>query len=275
MSLAASLEEGTPGSEARSPEGIRALDPPGRLTGRCALVTGGSGEIGVAIARAMAVEGAAVAVLWRTRRNEAERAVEAVVHHGGKGIAVHGRLEDHESVRGLREEVHRRIGPIDTLVNCAGINRDCLFSRMTDEQWNEVIQVNLSGVFRCCKAFADEIVASGHGRIINISSVVGLMGNVGQVNYAASKSGMHGFSKALARELARHGTTVNVVAPGFIDTAMVRGIPEKVRVRILSQIPLGRFGTTEEVAAAVVYLASDEAAYITGSILSVNGGMYL
>ena len=275
MNIEAPLEERFTESEFRSLEDARASNHSKSLIGRRALITGGSGDIGAAIARAMAVEGAAVAVLWRTRRIEAERVVEAVVNQGGEGVAVHGKLEDHTSARCLREDLLERFGTIDTLVNCAGINRDCLFSRMTDEQWDEVIQVNLSGVFRCCRTFVGDIAGSGHGRIINISSVVGLMGNIGQVNYAASKSGLLGFSKALARELASHGVTVNVVAPGFIDTAMVRGVPEKVRQRILSQIPLGRFGTIEEVAAAVVYLASEEAAYITGAVLSINGGMYL
>jgi 3-oxoacyl-[acyl-carrier protein] reductase len=146
---------------------------------------------------------------------------------------------------------------------------------MTDEQWDEVIDVNLSGVFHCCRAFVEEISASGHGRIINISSLVGVMGNIGQVNYAASKSGMIGFAKALARELAAQKTTVNVIAPGFINTPMVEKIPESVKQKILNQIPMGRFGTPREVAMSVVYLVSPEADYITGTVLNMNGGMYL
>jgi 3-oxoacyl-[acyl-carrier protein] reductase len=246
-----------------------------RVAGRRALVTGGSGGIGFDVAKALAEEGADVAVQWHRNQSEANKIVEIVKKEGRTGIAVQADLMDAKSVRGMRDELREKFGKIDVLINCAGINRDSLFSRMTDEQWEEVIQVNLSGVYHCCKAFVEEISASGHGRIINISSLVGQMGNIGQVNYAASKSGMIGFAKALARELARDKTTVNVVAPGFIDTPMVQKVPDKVKQKILSQIPMGRFGTPREVAMAVVYLVSSEADYITGTVLNLNGGMYL
>jgi 3-oxoacyl-[acyl-carrier protein] reductase len=246
-----------------------------RVLGRRALVTGGSGGIGTSIVEALAEEGADVAVQWYHNRTEADRMVEAVVKSGRQGIAIQADLLDTQSVLAMREVLHEKFGKVDTLINCAGINRDSLFKRMTDEQWDEVIEVNLSGVFHCCRAFVEEITASGHGRIINISSLVGQMGNIGQVNYAASKSGMIGFAKALARELAAQNTTVNVIAPGFIDTPMVNKIPEPVKQKILSQIPMGRFGTPREVAMSVVYLVSPEADYITGAVLNMNGGMYL
>jgi 3-oxoacyl-[acyl-carrier protein] reductase len=247
----------------------------GRVVGRRALVTGGTGGIGTSIVEGLSEEGADVAVQYYKNRTEADRMVEIVVNNGRQGIAVQSDLLDLKSVLAMRDVLHEKFAKVDTLINCAGINRDSLFSRMTDEQWDEVIGVNLSGVFHCCRAFVEEILASGHGRIINISSLVGQMGNIGQVNYAASKSGMIGFAKALARELAAQKTTVNVVAPGFIDTPMVQKIPDAVKQKILNQIPMKRFGTPREVAMSVVYLVSPEADYITGTVLNMNGGMYL
>jgi len=247
----------------------------GRVLGRRALVTGGSGGIGTSIVEALAEEGADVAVQWFKNSSEADRMVEAVVKNGRQGIEVQADLLDVKSVGAMRDLLHEKFGKVDTLINCAGINRDSLFSRMTEAQWDEVIDVNLSGVFHVCRAFVEEITSSGHGRIINISSLVGQMGNIGQVNYAASKSGMIGFAKALARELAAQKTTVNVIAPGFIDTPMVQKIPEAVKQKILNQIPMKRFGTPREVAMSVVYLVSPEAEYITGTVLNMNGGMYL
>jgi 3-oxoacyl-[acyl-carrier protein] reductase len=246
-----------------------------RVEGRKILVVGGSGEIGVDIVRALAEEGADVAIQYFHNKTEADKVCEAVKALGQSSVAIQAQITSAQSVLQMRDELHEKFGKIDTLVNCAGINRDSMFSKMTDEQWDEVIGVDLSGVFRCSKAFAEEIASSGHGRIINIASVVGETGNIGQVNYAAAKSGVIGFTKGLARELARSGTTVNVVAPGFISTGMVNRIPDKTKEKILAQIPMGRFGTPREVAMSVVYLASHDGDYITGSVLNLNGGMYL
>jgi 3-oxoacyl-[acyl-carrier protein] reductase len=175
----------------------------------------------------------------------------------------------------MKRCVEKYFGNIDILVNNAGINVDKLFVKMDQKMWDKVISVNLTGVFNCTNTFIDKIMESDYGRIINITSIVGQMGNVGQVNYAASKAGIIGMTKALAREMARKKVTVNAIAPGFIETDMVMGIPDKVKEKILAQIPLGRFGKPNEVAQAVVYLASDEAAFITGHVLNINGGMYL
>ena len=175
----------------------------------------------------------------------------------------------------LKDEIQKKFGKIDTLINNAGINVDGLFVNMSKEQWDRVINTNLTGIFNCTKVFIDDLLESGKGRIINISSIVGEMGNIGQVNYAASKAGIIGFTKALAKELARKNITVNAIAPGFILTDMLANVPDKIKEKILAQIPMQRFGTPEDVAYAVVFLASDEASYITGHVLNVNGGMYV
>jgi 3-oxoacyl-[acyl-carrier protein] reductase len=246
-----------------------------RVEGRKILVVGGSGELGAEIVRALAEEGADVAIQYFRNQAEADKVCAQVKALGRNSVAIQSQITVAQSVLQMRDELHEKFGKIDTLVNCAGINRDSLFSKMTDEQWDEVIGVDLSGTFRCSKAFVEEISASGHGRIINISSLIGVMGNIGQVNYAAAKSGVIGFTKGLARELARSGTTVNVVAPGFISTTMVNRIPDKAKEKILAQIPMGRLGTPREVAMSVVYLASHDGDYITGTVLNLNGGMYL
>jgi 3-oxoacyl-[acyl-carrier protein] reductase len=246
-----------------------------RVEGRKILVVGGSGELGAEIVRALAEEGADVAIQYFRNQTEADKVCAQVKALGKSSVAIQSQITVPESVLQMRDELHEKFGKIDTLVNCAGINRDSLFTKMTDEQWDEVIGVDLSGTFRCSKAFVEEIAASGHGRIINISSLIGVMGNIGQVNYAAAKSGVIGFTKGLARELARSGTTVNVVAPGFISTTMVNKIPDKTKEKILAQIPMGRLGTPREVAMSVVYLASHDGDYITGTVLNLNGGMYL
>lgn len=175
----------------------------------------------------------------------------------------------------MHEEIEDAFGPVDVLVNNAGINVDTLFSEMTRAEWDRVIEVDLTGAFVCTKEFFDDIADSEEGRLINISSVVGKQGNLGQANYAAAKSGMFGLTRTLALELADSGSTANCVAPGFTETEMVKGIPERVRERIQSEIPLGRFATVEEVASVVSFVASPNASYITGEVLDVNGGMDL
>ena len=180
---------------------------------------------------------------------------------------------DFEAVQAATKRVYERFGKIDILINNAGITRDSTFKKMTVEQWNEVINVNLSGVFYCTKAVSEYMLAAGYGRIVNASSVVGLYGNFGQTNYVATKAGIIGMTKTLARELGRKGITVNAVAPGFIATDMVAAMPEEVLASMKAKVPVGRLGNPEEIAYAYLYLASDEAAYVNGATLSVDGGM--
>ncbi len=250
-------------------------DKEGRLKGRKALVTGASKGIGREIALALASEGADVAINYRSSDLEAEEVARWLEDHGVNTWVYPADVSDYDSVKEMKQCLEKYFGSIDILVNNAGINVDKLFVKMDQEMWDRVISVNLTGVFNCTNAFIDRILESQHGRIINITSIVGQMGNIGQVNYAASKAGIIGMTKALAKELARKSVTVNAIAPGFIETDMVMGIPDKVKEKILAQIPLGRFGKPNEVARAVLYLASDEAAYITGHVLNINGGMYL
>jgi 3-oxoacyl-[acyl-carrier protein] reductase len=247
----------------------------GRLAGRKALVTGASKGIGREIALGLASEGADVAINYRSSEVEAEEVARWLEGLGVNTWVYPADVSDKDSVIEMKQCLQKYFGDIDILVNNAGINVDKLFVKMDHEMWDKVISVNLTGVFNCTNSFIDKILESDHGRIINITSIVGQMGNVGQVNYAASKAGIIGMTKALAKELARKNVTVNAIAPGFIETDMVRGIPDKIKDKILTQIPLGRFGRPEEVAKAVVYLASDDAAYMTGHVLNLNGGMYL
>jgi 3-oxoacyl-[acyl-carrier protein] reductase len=240
------------------------------LSGRRALVTGATGGIGAAIARALHARGARV-VLSGTRENVlAERVAEL----GERAHAVPANLGDADSLAALVPAAEEAAGGgIDILVNNAGITRDTLAMRMKPEQWDEVIRVNLTAAFRLSQAVLKGMMKARFGRIINISSVVGITGNAGQTNYAAAKAGMVGMSKSLAREVAARGITVNCIAPGFIETPMTEALNERQREAILAQIPAGRLGTPEDVAAAAVWLASDEAAYVTGQVISVNGGM--
>jgi len=240
------------------------------LTGKTALVTGASGGIGGAIARALHAQGAIVAI-HGTRREALD------VLAGELGERVHvltANLGNPEEVEGLAKQAEAALGGApDILVNNAGITRDGLILRMKDDDWASVIDVNLTAAFRLCRASAKGMMKKRWGRIVNITSVVGVTGNPGQVNYCASKAGMIGMSKALAQEVASRNITVNCVAPGFIVSAMTDALTEDQKARILGGIPGGRMGTCEEIAAAVVYLASDEAAYVTGQTLNVNGGL--
>jgi 3-oxoacyl-[acyl-carrier protein] reductase len=245
-----------------------------RLQGRVALVTGGSRGIGAAAARALAAAGAAVAVC--ARNGEAAAATAAAI--GAEGGQAFGMAADVSRAADAERVVvacTERFGRLDILVNNAGITRDGLAMRMKDEDWSDVLAVNLNGPFYCARAALRSILKQKQsGRIINIGSVVGSMGNAGQANYATSKAGLIGLTRSLAKEVASRGVTVNLVAPGFIETDMTVSLPEATKEAYRVQIPLGRFGTAAEVAAAVEFLASDAAAYITGQVLHINGGMW-
>ena len=243
-----------------------------RLENKIAIITGGTAGIGAATAILFAKEGAKVTVWGRSEK----RGEEFVKKAAGEGFdIVYDKVDtaDFEAVQAATKRVYERFGKIDILINNAGITRDSTFKKMTVEQWNEVINVNLSGVFYCTKAVSEYMLAAGYGRIVNASSVVGLYGNFGQTNYVATKAGIIGMTKTLARELGRKGITVNAVAPGFIATDMVAAMPEEVLASMKAKVPVGRLGNPEEIAYAYLYLASDEAAYVNGATLSVDGGM--
>jgi len=246
-----------------------------RLEGRKALVTGAARGIGKAIVTRLAQEGADIAVNYRSSEEAADNVAKYAENLGANTWTYQADIGNYQEVFEMKNAVEKYFGKIDLLVNNAGINMDKLFMKMDQESWNKVIQVNLNGVFNCTHTFLDHLMVSKQGRIINITSIVGQMGNIGQVNYAASKAGVIGMTKALAKELSRNNITVNAIAPGFIETDMVAGIPDKVKEKILLQIPLRRFGAPEEIAKAAVFLASEDAAYITGHVLNVNGGMYI
>lgn len=239
------------------------------LSGKTALVTGASGGIGAAIARALAGQGARVALSGT--RVEALEGLAAEL--GGGAVVVPANLADAESVEKLAKDAEAALGQLDILVNNAGLTRDGLAMRMKDEDWNLVLDVNLTAAFRLSRAAMKGMMKRRWGRIVGITSIVGATGNPGQANYAASKAGMVGMSKALAQELASRGITVNCVAPGFIATAMTDALSEDQKGQLSGKIPAGRLGSPEDIAAAVVYLASEEAAYVTGQTLHVNGGM--
>jgi 3-oxoacyl-[acyl-carrier protein] reductase len=239
------------------------------LGGKAALVTGASGGIGGAIARALHAQGAAV-VLSGTRTDALEELKAAL---GERAHVVAARMDDAGDIDRLAKEAEAAAGKLDILVNNAGITRDNISMRMKDEEWEKVLQVNLTGTFRLTRAAMRGMMRRRFGRVINITSIVGVTGNPGQANYAAAKAGLIGMSKSLAQELASRGITVNCVAPGFIATPMTDALNEEQRKGILARVPADRLGTPQEVAAAVVFLASDEAAYVTGQTLHVNGGM--
>jgi 3-oxoacyl-[acyl-carrier protein] reductase len=243
------------------------------LTGKVALVTGASRGIGRAIAERLAAQGAFVVAA--ARGANAAATVEAIAAANGRAEAVGVDVTDRDALEALPAGIVERHGRLDVLVSNAGITRDQLLMRMKRDDWDQVIATNLTATFTLAQAAMRPMLKQRAGRIIAISSVVGQTGNPGQTNYAASKAGLIGFAKSLAREVASRSITVNVVAPGMIDTDMTRAISEKAQIDWASQIPLGRLGTPDDIAAAVCFLASDEAAYITGHVLAVNGGMYM
>ncbi len=243
------------------------------LTDRVALVTGASRGIGRAIALKLAAQGATVVAAGRG--GNAAGTAAAIVERGGRAEAVDVDVTDSVALAQLPGAIVKGHGRLDVLVSNAGITRDQLLMRMKREEWDAVLATNLTAMFTLAQAAMRPMLKQRGGRIIAVSSVVGQIGNAGQTNYAASKAGLVGFAKALAREVASRGITVNVIAPGMIDTDMTRAISEKGHVDWAAEIPLGRLGTVDEVAAAACYLASDEAAYITGHVLAVNGGMYM
>ena len=244
------------------------------LNGKVALVTGGTGGIGAAICLRLAKAGATVATNYRNE--EKARKWQTEVKTQGYDIKIyHADVSDFDACGELIEKIKSDIGLVDILVNNAGITKDASFRKMTRQQWDDVIKTNLNGLYNVTRHVIDGMLERGWGRIINISSINGQKGQFGQTNYSASKAGAHGFTMALAQEVARKGVTVNTVSPGYIATDMVMAVPEEVRKQIISQIPAGRLGTVEEVAAMVDFLASNEAGFTTGADFSINGGQHM
>src|SRR5215510_896260 len=246
-----------------------------KLKGRTALVTGGSRGIGRAIALALAEEGADVAVKFVSSEPAAKEVAEQIRKMGRQSILAQADVGDYPDTFRMAQDLLKEFGHLDILVNNAGINSDKTFVKMDHASWRKVLAINLDGVFNCTKVFVDSMLKKNYGRIVNITSVIGQIGNFGQANYAASKAGVTAMTKSLAKEFASKGITVNALAPGFVETEMVESIPEKVRQRLLDQIPLKRFGKAEEVARAVIYLVSPDGDYITGEELSLNGGLLM
>ena len=245
------------------------------LDGKTALVTGGSRGIGRAICLQLAVQGVVVGINYVSNSAAADETLAAITAAGGKGFVVCFDVADSAAVQKAIKDTAADHGGVDILVNNAGITRDGLMARMKDADWDAVLDTNLKGAFTCSKAVMRSMMKKRWGRIINITSVIGFLGNGGQVNYAAAKAGLVGFSKSMARELAARQVTVNCVAPGYVVTDMTSDLSEDIQEMIKAQIPLGTLGTPEDVAAAVGYLASLESSYMTGQTLHVNGGMYM
>jgi len=245
-----------------------------RLHDRVAIITGGAQGIGRAIGLLLAQNGAQI-VIADINDKQAEETAQEIGLLGRKSLAVKVDVSNFSEAENLGKTVFDAFGQIDILVNNAGITRDGLFLRMKEEEWDAVIAINLKSVFNCSKAVIRYMGKQRGGKIISVASVVGQIGNIGQANYGASKAGIIGFTKTLAREFASRGIMVNAVAPGFIETGMTRTLPEKVREGFISNIPLGRMGTPEEIAEAVLFLATDASNYITGQVINVNGGLYM
>ena len=245
-----------------------------RLEGKVAIVTGASRGIGRAVAKELAEYGASITVNYFQSQGPAEELVAEVTANGGKAIAVRANVGDPDDVKALVQRTIDEFGQIDILVNNAGVNRDRSLRRMSVDEWQEVINTDLNSAFYCTSAVMPHMVERGYGRIINMSSIIGQMGNVGQANYAAAKAGLVAFTKSAAQELARYNITVNAMCPGFIETEMVIALTDEVKEALLSKIPLGRFGRPEEVATFIRYLVT-EGDWITGQQFNPNGGMYM
>jgi len=243
-----------------------------RLENKVAIVTGGAAGIGKATATRFAQEGAKV-VIWDLDEQHGNDLVKELTNQGHTAVFGKVNTANYQEIETAAKSVFAQFGSIDILINNAGITRDSSLKKMTIEQWQQVIDINLTGVFYCTKIISEYMLQKGYGRIINASSVVGLYGNFGQTNYVATKSGLIGMTKTLGRELGRKGITVNAIAPGFIATEMVAKMPENVIQNMQEKVPVGRLGKPEEIASAYLFLASDEAAYINGTVLSVDGGM--
>ncbi|MFC7045678.1 beta-ketoacyl-ACP reductase [Halobacteriaceae archaeon GCM10025711] len=243
------------------------------LEGRTCVVTGSSRGIGRGIAEELGRNGANVVVNYRSSEAEAYDVVDTVEDAGGSAIAVQADVCDQDEVEGMYDTIQETLGETDVLVNNAGVTVDKKFENMTREDWDRVIEVNLGGVYNATSAFFDDLIEAEHGRLVNISSVVGQQGNYGQANYATTKSGLFGFTRTLALEMANSGSTANCVAPGFVKTDMLGKVPERVQEKILERIPLDRFAEVEDIAGIVRFLASEESSYMTGQVLAVNGGM--
>lgn len=245
------------------------------LDGKTAFVTGAGRGIGKAVVFTLAKAGADIVGIDLNidELNASMKEVENAT--GRKALAIQADVSDYSSIEKAVEESIRVFGRISILVNNAGITRDNLILRMKDEEWDKVIRINLTGTYHCTKAAIKGMVKNREGRIISIASIVGVMGNVGQANYAASKAGIIGFMKSVAREYANRGITANAIAPGFIETDMTKALPQEVRNNLIHQIPMGKLGMPEDIANVVKFLASDDAAYITGQVIHVNGGMYM
>ncbi|SEP69516.1 beta-ketoacyl-ACP reductase [Natrinema salaciae] len=245
------------------------------MDGRTCVITGSARGIGRGIAEYLGEEGANVVINYRSSEGDAYEAVDTIESAGGSAVAAQADVSDRAEVEQMVDVCHEAFGQVDVLVNNAGITADKQFTEMSPEEWNRVMDVNLGGMFNCTQLFYDDIWNAEEGRLINISSVVGKQGNYGQANYAAAKSGMFGFTRTIALELAKGGSTANCVAPGFTATDMLDSVPDKVLDRIIAGIPLERLAEVEDIAAVVRFLASKDSSYVTGEVIDVNGGMDL
>lgn len=243
------------------------------LEDQTCVVTGGSRGIGRGIAEELGDHGADVVVNYCSSEAKAHEVVDEITESGGNAIACQGNVAEYDEVRTMCEQIHDAFGSVDVLVNNAGITIDKKFTNMTREEWNQVMNVNLGGVFNCTQCLFDDLLKAKHGRLINISSVVGQQGNYGQANYATTKSGLFGFTRTIALEMANSGSTANCVSPGFVKTDMLDKVPEQVQEHLIERIPLDRFAEVEDVSGIVGFLASSRSGYMTGQVLAVNGGM--